>query len=125
MTQTIMAEPVARPRRRRFIFPAILLVVIAAVFLIQPIGSWLDIEPEMLVNVISIAYMAVPLSLLLLLVWFLAFSGFRWYTRVLGLLFLVALAGTAVACIRNVEFSGDMKPMSISFRWQPDAEAEF
>jgi outer membrane protein assembly factor BamB len=53
-----------------------------------------------------------------------AFSGFRWYTRVGGLLFLAILVGAFMACVRKVEFSGEMQPISISFRWKPDEEDE-
>jgi outer membrane protein assembly factor BamB len=127
MSQQLTSAPVAasKPRRRRrFIFPAILTLVIVAAFLTLPGGRWLDVDPETLMNVVMIAEMVVVVSLVLLLVWFLAFSGFRWYTRVLGLLLLALCAGGAVAAVRRIEFSGEWKPMAISFRWQQDPETE-
>jgi outer membrane protein assembly factor BamB len=127
MSQQLTSAPVAarKPRRLwRFIFPAFLVLVIVAAFLIAPVGAKLGVEAETLMNVMSIGFMAIPISLILLLVWFVAFSGFRWYTRVAGLLFLAILVGAYLACVRKVEFSGEMQPISITFRWEPNEEDE-
>ena len=53
------------------------------------------------------------------------YAGSDRRTRVLGLIFLLVLAGTAVACIRRVEFSGEMQPIAFEFRWERGADATF
>jgi outer membrane protein assembly factor BamB len=124
--QTISAPAItAKPRRRlRFIFPAILLIVMVGTFLIYPIGSRLEVEPEALVNTMMMGNMAFMLCVFLMLVWFFGFSGFRWYTRIIGLIMLISIATVAVASVRKVEFTGEMKPIFV-YRWHPDAAAEF
>jgi outer membrane protein assembly factor BamB len=128
MSQQLTSAPVAakRPRRLwRFIFPAFLLLVIIGVFLIESIGLKLGFERGPLLDVVIMASMALPICLILLLLWFVAFSGFRWYTRVGGLFVLVILVGAYLACVRKLEFSGEMHPIAISFRWEPSEEEEF
>jgi outer membrane protein assembly factor BamB len=125
MAQSITAAPVAPPRRRRrFLFPLLLVCILLAGFFAWPIGKRLEVEPEKLMQVVMIGQWAAMASFVVLLIWFLVFSGFRWYTRVLGLLFVALLAGAAAAAIRKVEVSGDMEPMAVYFRWQPDPDAD-
>jgi outer membrane protein assembly factor BamB len=128
MSQQLTSAPVVAKRKRRlwrFIFPAFLLLVMISVFLIVPIGSKLGFEIGTLMDVVVTASMALPICVILLLVWFVAFSGFRWYTRVAGLFVLAILVGAYLACVRKLEFSAEMQPIAISFRWEPNEEEEF
>jgi outer membrane protein assembly factor BamB len=128
MSQQLTSAPVVAKRKRRlrrFIFPAFLLLVMIGVFLIVPIGSKLGFELGTLMDVKVMATMALPICLILLLVWFVAFSGFRWYTRVAGLFVLAILVGAYFACVRKVELSAEWQPIAISFRWEPNEEEEF
>ena len=50
----------------------------------------------------------VQISALLLVLWFLFFSGLRWWLRVLVLL---GVAGAVGASVREVKFTGDMVPV--------------
>src|SRR5207247_9781901 len=51
----------------------------------------------------------------LLLLWFLCFSGLRWWLR-LGT--VAVLAGATYGSIREVKFTGDMEPVP-KYRWSP------
>lgn len=53
-------------------------------------------------------------ALVLLLLWVLAFSGWRWLFRLVPVLAVVGIA----AAIQDVQFTGDMRPM-ITWRGQP------
>lgn len=58
---------------------------------------------------------------LLLFGWFLFLSRFGAWPRMTVSILVLALAGGAVASVRDVEFTGDMVP-SFRFRWQPSPE---
>src|SRR5216684_9108571 len=62
----------------------------------------------------SITEMTVMLSFLLLLFWFLVFSGLRWRVRLGGTLALVL---AVLGSVKGVRFTGDMEPI-FQFRWE-------
>jgi outer membrane protein assembly factor BamB len=62
------------------------------------------------------------LTFILLAIWLLIFSGYRWWWRFLLLFGSVLLVvGAALATVREVHFKGDMAPI-LKFRWQPGQE---
>ncbi len=68
-----------------------------------------------------------PLTVLLLLLWWVFWSRLPWRTRGLGMLAAAVLAGTSLAAFRFDEFDGAMIPR-FSPRWQPspkDRASEF
>ncbi len=67
---------------------------------------------------ISVTYGIVLLSLLSLLLWFAAFSTFRWTTIAVAFALFVIVAGGIAFSVREVEFSGDME-MILHPRWKP------
>ncbi len=69
-------------------------------------------------------YEAVAITLLALMIWWVFLSGTRLWTRILCLLLLcLALGGGAMLCVRNVEFTGDMRPI-FWFVWDPPSPSE-
>jgi outer membrane protein assembly factor BamB len=69
-----------------------------------------------MLKVMMISSWVFLLCLLLLPVWFLFFSGFRWRTRLAVLAVLILLLTGFIASIDRLEFTGDMRPIFI-FRW--------
>ncbi len=71
----------------------------------------------------SFTFLIGALTLGIVVVWFLFFSGLPGRVRVVCLLLLMLLVGGSIGAIRRVEFTGDMEP-SFVFRWeQPRADA--
>jgi outer membrane protein assembly factor BamB len=69
---------------------------------------------------VVISFGIVSLATLLFLVWWFFLSGIAWSLRLALPLVVVALA---FACIRKVDFSGDMIPL-VWFRWETDPRAQ-
>jgi outer membrane protein assembly factor BamB len=67
----------------------------------------------------SITAVSTGIVVVLLLAWFVLFSGARRTTRMLMALIAVAIVGGAVASVRRIDFSGDMKP-NFDWRWTTD-----
>src|SRR4051812_44514360 len=95
------------PLEKRFIFPLVVLIL-SAILLGIPFG--LDAQ-DFEVNVpvaMSIFFLTPPLTLLLLMGWWLFFSGLSWTTRLSGLgavsVLLLAGVGFFLFSVRNLEF---------------------
>jgi hypothetical protein len=112
-------ETVPPPPRRSSFFrvwlPVILLVLYAAALV--AVWSWPDPEWPRVYRVVSTGFATVLLVLLLAL-WFVAFSGVRWWVR-LGVVAagIAALVFLPRALIRDMHYSGDMVPV-VHFRWE-------
>lgn len=68
------------------------------------------------------AMVGTVVALLLLIVWFLFFSGFSARVRASGLAVLALLAAGCVGAVRRVEFTGGMRP-EFDWRWTTSREA--
>lgn len=103
--------------QRRFPILIIALAVVAIAI------AWGWPAPDMpRLGRVNATVMTAALASVLLLGWFLVFSGFAWMIRIAGVLLVVALGfGT----VRGVRFSGDMVPSPL-FRWEmtPDEALE-
>jgi outer membrane protein assembly factor BamB len=114
-------ETVPPPPRRRSFFRVWLPLLIVALYAaaLTAVWTWPDPDWARVYRVVSTSGLTM-LTLLLLGLWFVAFSGLRWWVRLAG----VALGAAAVvvlpaALIRETHFSGDMVPV-IRFRWDSD-----
>lgn len=67
----------------------------------------------------SLTYMITVLTVLIVAVWFFAFSGAPGKVRLIGAGLAALIIGGAVAAIRSIEFTGDMAPI-LSFRWEQE-----
>src|SRR5260370_23997595 len=109
MSSTEVASPPRTGNFFRFWFPWIVLSL--AALAIAAFWSWpCEWERE---NRVSFTVMTLMLSLVLLVFWFLMWSGFRWWLRLGGTL---ALAAAILGSVKSVRFTGDMEPI-FQFRW--------
>jgi outer membrane protein assembly factor BamB len=94
------------------------MLLISAVALAVPsLWWWADFNPAPTNALSLIAKILAPLCWLFVLVWFFALSGLGRRVKVVGALVLLALAGTAVAAVRNVDVDGNLSPL-FHFRWE-------
>jgi outer membrane protein assembly factor BamB len=95
--------------------PLILVALYAAA--LAAIWNWPDPDWPRVYRVVTTGF-ATILALLLLTLWFVAFSGVRWWLR-LGAVAagIAALVFLPRALIRDMHFSGDMVPV-VHFRWE-------
>ena len=69
-------------------------------------------------------YEGIGITLLVLMIWWIFFSGLRFWTRLVGLLLAgVTVGGGAMLSVRNVEFTGDMRPI-FWFVWDAPSPSE-
>lgn len=69
-------------------------------------------------------YEGIAVTLVALVIWWVFFSGIRFWTR-LACLLLVALTGVGgtILCVKKVEFTGDMRPI-VRFVWDAPSPSE-
>jgi outer membrane protein assembly factor BamB len=103
----------APPSRKRSFFRVWLPILIVGLFAgaVTALWAWPDPELERYIRV-AFSLMATMLASLLLLGWWLVFSGVRWWIR-LPVAVLVVAAGPIL--VRAVDFTGDMVPI---FHWR-------
>jgi outer membrane protein assembly factor BamB len=112
-----MSTPSSKPNRRRLLWPAIFVAIPLLLIFLERVWDWLEWDPALYMKVGMAMSFSIMLAPLLLLVWFLGFSGFGRSVK-LGGVALVALALVAgFSLIRQVEFSGKMRPL-VYFRWE-------
>ena len=69
-------------------------------------------------------YESVGITLLVLMIWWVFFSGIRFWTRLICLVLGgLAIGGGLMLCVRNVEFTGDMRPI-LWFVWDAPSPSE-
>src|SRR5216684_2220918 len=111
MSSTEMASPSKTRTFFRFWFPWFVLSLAALAIVL--FWTWPAEDWERLKRVNG-TEMTVMLSFLLLLFWFLVFSGLRWRVRLGGTLALVL---AVLGSVKGVRFTGDMEPI-FQFRWE-------
>jgi outer membrane protein assembly factor BamB len=121
MVQTSM-EPVAAPRRRpgvfrRVIFPLIAVAIPAVALILPKVWVWADMDPRPLFDFMFYSQLAVLLGVVMLLVWLLFLSGFRWRTKFIVLAVVAVVVGGFVASVRSVDIKGDLG-MVFVFKWE-------
>jgi outer membrane protein assembly factor BamB len=112
-------ETVPPPPRRGSFFrvwlPLILVALYAAA--LTTIWNWPDPDWPRVHRVVSSVGVTL-LTLLLLGLWFVAFSGLRWWVRLGGVaLGIASVVLLPMALLREMHFSGDMVPV-VHFRWE-------
>lgn len=69
-------------------------------------------------------YEGAGITLLALMIWWIFFSGIHFWTRLVCLLLAaLTVVGGAMLSVRNVEFTGDMRPI-VWFVWDPPSPSE-
>lgn len=96
-------------------FPVLVLAL--ALLAIAVLWAWPSPEYERMYRVAG-TMISVEIAALLLLLWFVGFSGYSWLVR-LGT--IAALVLGALAFVREVQFTGDMVPI-VHFRWNPSRD---
>jgi outer membrane protein assembly factor BamB len=109
-----------RPTVRRLWMPV--LAVGLAVLTVSGLWAWPDREfrydQRSLFSMVTIGA-----AIVLLVVWLLFLSGMRWAARLGVLIATVAIiVGTLRFVIRSVEFSGNLVPRAVHFRWETPSE---
>jgi outer membrane protein assembly factor BamB len=116
-----VSEAVAPPKKRSFLrlwLPFLIIgfaLLTLAVMRFGPFGDW-----EAANRNVSMMFTTIIASGLLL-IWFILFSGLRWYLRLAVVLVVVLVGYGAGASVRKVTFSGDMFP-TMEFFWDPTHE---
>ncbi len=95
----------------RFRFPYLVLLLAAVVI---AVAWWLPFEEMERMKRVFITELAIMVSALTVLLWFVGFSGASWPVRLLGLA-LVPIA--YLGSVREFHFDGDMVPV-VQWRWQ-------
>jgi outer membrane protein assembly factor BamB len=112
---------------RRFRFPLIVLVIFGCIFAIPWICVALNIETDGAIPLFMLTQWHGPaLAVLLIGVWWLFFSGFRWITR-LGVVALAVLAVTGFSySVREVELTKGRIGLvpRFHFAWEPSANEQ-
>ncbi|HEV3204985.1 MAG TPA: PQQ-binding-like beta-propeller repeat protein [Gemmataceae bacterium] len=109
------SSPTIRHATWRFWFPFVGAVL--AALALAAIWAWPDREGYILADRVFSTLIIVTLTLLVLFVWGLAFSRYRWFILVAGILIIGAVLGS----VRHVRFTGDMIPI-VQFRWDKTAD---
>src|SRR5437016_3223151 len=112
--------PAAPPRKRRPFFRVWLPCCVLALTLIGLVlvWTWPFADDWGLLVRPAFTFLIVQATVLFLTFWLLCFSGLRWYGRILA---AVALLGADVASVREVKFTGNLLPSSVTYRWMPAA----
>ena len=111
---------------RRFRFPLVILVVFGCIFAIPWICLALNIEIEGASNYFMATQFAPALGVLLIGMWWLFFSSFRWSTRLAGvLLATIAVTGFCFS-LRDVEMTAGRVALvpRFHFVWEPTANEQ-
>ncbi|MCH5375307.1 MAG: hypothetical protein JJ992_15150, partial [Planctomycetes bacterium] len=108
-------EPSAR-KKGRWSWLILILAVSAAAFAGLGYFEQLDAARSLLRY-----FVIIPLAGLLSIAWWCFFSGLTVRTRLTGLGIFAVLGASAAACIRDVKFAGDMRPI-FTWIWDPDPE---
>lgn len=90
-------------------------VLLAGIIVQQAVWHWL--APDRTMQIFSV-YGIVPLTVIVLLVWWMLLSGLTWKSRGIGLGVFVFIAAMAFAVFRVDGYSGEMIPQ-IALRWKP------
>jgi outer membrane protein assembly factor BamB len=120
-----VAEPVATPPRRRSFFRFWLPLILLALYGLALAAVWGWQDPDWpRVNRVASSIGLTMLTLLLFGLWFVAFSGVRWWLRVLVVAAVVAVVVVGPRrVVRDYHFSGNMVPV-VHFIWEkPGDEA--
>jgi outer membrane protein assembly factor BamB len=115
-------QPAARTWRR-WRLPVICLLLMAAALTLPSLWRWADFDPAPQASLSISAALVLPLSALLLLVWFFVLSGLGKGIKIAGGVLLATLAGTALATVRTFDVDGNLRPI-LHFRWEPAPEDE-
>lgn len=118
------SEAPGKPAGVRWRFALAVVLICAGIYVSPRVGVAMGLESEPVLPLLMMTQLALPLGVLLLVVWLLFFSGLRWPIKFLVLL----LAGAGVVAvnlflIRKVEFSTKeygLVPV-IHFVWEPSA----
>jgi outer membrane protein assembly factor BamB len=118
-----MADSTAPPARtwRRFIFPVVAVPLLVVLFLLPDVWVRADLDPAPLLNLSMICFMLSILLAVLLLIWFLFFSGLRRVTKLATLAVLVLAGGGFAACVEKWEFDASLRPIP-TMKWGKTVE---
>jgi outer membrane protein assembly factor BamB len=122
----VTAPPVRRVRRLRWLWrvalPLVLVLVPAVTLALAPVWQWLDFDQKPVSMMGMIGMIATQLSMVLLPLWWLTLSGFRWRTKFAGLGGLALVVGAVVAAVAEWDVTGSLVAYPLRYRWQPPAE---
>jgi outer membrane protein assembly factor BamB len=113
MSSASSSSPNKKPARPRRLFPRLMLLAAVATLTVL----WAAPLPGGGAFAWSFGvWLVAQGALLVLLFWLIGYSGWRWWLRVPVAVLL--LGASAAAAVRDVGFSGDMRPIVVRFRWQ-------
>jgi outer membrane protein assembly factor BamB len=105
---TVAAAPTRPPRRFRIRFPVTVLIVAALIFFwpVLWVLGWEAVGQEApFVMWFGFLMFVVPLTVVVLAVWWLFFAAVSWKTRLLGFVLAAILLGAFIGSIRRVEMT--------------------
>src|SRR5262245_17596447 len=110
---------VAAPARtwRRFLVPLVTIPLIVILYLLFDLWIWADFDPGPLLKIGMLTTFGIMLLLVVLVVWFFAFSGLRWRTKFATVGVLVLAAAGFAACVERWEFGADTRPIPV-MKWE-------
>src|SRR6266540_4332069 len=118
------------PRRPwlRFLFPALVILICGGLFVTPYVWNWVADFSDDLIPFFMMMSLALPVGILLLTIWWLFFSGFRWRTRLIIFVQLLVLVPLGIYLgVRKVEFTTTQVGMVpvFHFTWQASAKERF
>src|ERR1022692_614974 len=122
---TVANETPTRSWWRFLRFPLIVLVLFGSIFAIPWVCVALDFYPEWAPMPFAATQFLAPLAAVLLLVlWWIFFSGTRWMVRLCGVLLVAVLIGGFFYSLRDFQLTMGRVSLvpRIDFTWDPSAE---
>src|SRR5262245_31114964 len=106
-----MTETKSPPTWRRWITPAVCVLLAAGAVGLPTFWAWAELDPSRTMTIGHITLALLALTSFLMLLWFFLFAGFSGRVRLLAVGLAILLAGTAFGVVGEVDWTGDMRPI--------------
>jgi outer membrane protein assembly factor BamB len=114
-------QPPAARRRRPWLLPVALVLLSAGLLALPGVWRWADLNPAPLSGMNLAGKIAAPGCWLGVLVWFFASGSQSRRVKLVGVVVLLGLGGTAAGVVRGFDVYGDLSPI-LHFRWEPTSQ---
>jgi outer membrane protein assembly factor BamB len=103
---------------RQVVLPVVLFGLLAAGWLTPMVWQWLDLDPAPMTMMGMWRMNATLLGIILIPLWFLFLSGYRWRTRLAVLGIAAMLIASGAACVAEWDVTGNVVPYPRRYRWE-------
>lgn len=110
--------------RRRWALPAVCLPLAVLGLSAPALWDWLDVLPAWRMKAAHAGLAVAVGCVIALALWYFRLAGFSRKTKLAGVALLALAVAAGFALVREVDFTGDMRPIP-RWRWQPSAARLF